>query len=304
MKNNKDYFFKEMPDMHFGVDIFLKTDLSCGKKLKTHWHEHLQMYYFISGQALLECNTQRFTVQGQDIVVINSNELHYMESYADDLAFYVIRIDLPFLFSNQIDLCQTKYFAPLSQNRITLHNLIRDNAQALDCMIQIINEYTKKNIGFELAIKSYIYQLIVLLLRNYIQKIISNNELSSRTNSLKRFDSIFTFISDHYTEKLSATKLAAKVNITVFHFCRTFKQLTGKTLTEYLNDLRLEKSIEYLQQVDLNITEIALACGFEGINYYSRLFRKHYHMSPTKFRKKIEENKAFSTSRSHIDNCY
>lgn len=285
MNDYNNYFYKEMPDAHFAVDIFLKTDLTRGQKLKTHWHEHMQLYYFITGSALLECNMQRFNVYAQDIVVINSNELHYMESLTDDLAFYVIRVDLPFLFSNQVDLCQTKYFAPLSQNRITLRNLIRNDAEVLPCVIKTIDEYTKRQLGFELAVKSSIYHLIVLLLRRHIHKILSSNEFSSKINSLKRFDAIFKFIAEHYTEKISAKDLAAKANITVFHFCRIFKQLTGKTLTDYINELRLEKSLEYLQKDELNITEIALQCGYEGVNYYSRLFRKYYHTSPTKFRK-------------------
>jgi AraC-like DNA-binding protein len=64
-----------------------------------------------------------------------------------------------------------------------------------------------------------------------------------------------------------------------------FKQLTGKTMTDYLNGLRLEKSTDYLAERDLNITEIALECGFDSVNYYSRLFRRYYHVSPTEFRK-------------------
>lgn len=284
MKDYKNYFSKKMPDIHFGVDIFPKNNLTRGQKLKTHWHEHMQLYYFICGSAVLECNVKRFIVRAEDIVVINSNELHYMESLSDDLQFYVIRVDLPFLFSNQVDLCQTKYLAPLSQNRITLLNLIRDDMEVLNCVVKTIDEYFTKSIGFELAVKSSIYQLIVLLLRGHIQKIITRDEFSSKVNSLKRFDSILTFITEHYTEKISAKILAEKANVTIFYFCRIFKQLTGKTMTNYINELRLEKSLAYLQKNDLNITEVALNCGFEGVNYYSRLFRKHYHMSPTSFR--------------------
>jgi AraC-like DNA-binding protein len=284
MKDYKNYFYKQMPDVHFGVDIFLKTDLRRGKKLKTHWHEHMQIYYFICGSAMLECGIRQFSVCSQDIVVINSNELHYLESLSDDLQFYVIRVDLPFLFSNQVDLCQTKFLVPLSQNRITFRNLIQDDRKVLNCVIKTIAEYSTRKIGFELAVKSSIYQLIVLLLRGHIHKIMSNDEFSSKVNNLKRFDSILQYIAENYTEKIFVKDLAKKVNITVFYFCRIFKQLTGKTTTDYINELRLERSTEYLQTAELNITEVALKCGFEGVNYYSRLFRRHYHISPTKFR--------------------
>ncbi|GLB31503.1 hypothetical protein LAD12857_34260 [Lacrimispora amygdalina] len=86
--------------------------------IRLHWHEQLQFYYFVKGEALLECGHNHFEVSSGSIVVINSNELHYLESLSDDLEFYAIRIEPTFLFSNQVDLLQTKYLAPLTSNSV------------------------------------------------------------------------------------------------------------------------------------------------------------------------------------------
>ena len=59
--------------------------------------------------------------------------------------------------------------------------------------------------------------------------------------------------------------------------------MTGKTITEYINEVRLKKSIELLKSGNVNITEIAIICGFNDVNYFSRLFKKKYGVSPTKF---------------------
>lgn len=129
-----------------------------------------------------------------------------MESLSDDLKLYVIRVDLPFLFSSQIDLCQTKFLAPLSQNRITFHNLIHNDGQVTECVSEIIKEYGSQKLGCELAVKSFIYQLIVLLLRRHVEKILSPKEFSAKMNSLKHFDAVLQYISTHYTEKISEVK--------------------------------------------------------------------------------------------------
>lgn len=284
MNDTETYFYKEMPDANFCVDIFIKDGLTSGKSLRSHWHEHLQLYYFVSGRAVLECGQNRFYVSSGSIAIINSNELHYMESLSDDLKFYVIRIDQSFLFSNQVDLLQTKYFAPLSQNLISFRNLIENDAQVTDCVIKTIREYSEKQTGYELAVKSYIYQLIVLLLRGYVSRILTINEFESKIRTLRRFDNVFEMIEKNYADKISIEELARVMNISTFHFCRVFKQTTGKTTTEYINDVRLEKAALCLEQEELNITEIALKCGFDSVNYFSRLFRKQYHISPTKFR--------------------
>ncbi len=152
MKVDSDYFYKEMPDVHFGVDIFLKSDLRTGMVLRKHWHEHMQLYVILAGNAILECGKHQFQAATGDIAVINSNELHYLESLSDDLKLYIIRVDLPFLFSSQVDLCQTKYLVPLSQDRITFHNLIRGDGQVSECVSAIIKEYDSQGLGYELAL--------------------------------------------------------------------------------------------------------------------------------------------------------
>jgi AraC-like DNA-binding protein len=286
MKADSDYFYKKMPDVHFGVDIFLKSDLRTGMVLRKHWHEHLQLYVILSGNTFLECGKHRFQAAAGDIAVINSNELHYLECLSDDLKLYIIRVDLPFLFSSQMDLCQTKYLAPLSQNRITFHNFIHNDGQISKCVSEIIKEYDSQGLGYELAVKAYIYRLIVLLLRGHVDKILSSREFAAKINGLKRFDTVLQYISTHYSEKISVNELAETANITVYYFCRMFKQITGKTMTDYLNEFRLEKSTDYLKKNDLTVTEIALKCGFDSVNYYSRLFRRYYHVSPTMFREK------------------
>ena len=49
--------------------------------------------------------------------------------------------------------------------------------------------------------------------------------------------------------------------------------MTGKTTTDYINGTRLEKAIYYLEKSELNITEIALSCGFDSVNYFSRYLK-------------------------------
>lgn len=216
--------------------------------------------------------------------IVNSNELHYLESLSDDLQFYTIRIEPAFLFSNQVDLLQAKYLAPIALNRIAFQNLIEYDERILDCITQILREYAEKETGYELAIKASIYQLLVQLLRRYVVKILKESEFKERDRTLKRFEDVFRIIENNYSEKISLKELADSVNISSYHFCRTFKQMTGKTATDYINGVRLEKAVSLLEETSLNITEIALKCGFDSVNYFSRLFKKYYNIPATKFR--------------------
>lgn len=285
MKDLKTYYYKKMPDPNLGIDIFLAQNFKKGIKFNEHWHENMQLYFFTEGNALVECNKKHYYVTTDSIIVINSNELHSLESLSDNLNFYTIRIDSSFLFSNQVDLCQTKFLSPMLQNQISFQNLIENDKQILDCVTMTIQEYFSKKIGYELAVKSFTYQLIVLLLRQYVSKFLTRKELISKVNNLKRFDLIFEYIDNNYFKKITTQDLSNIVHISTYHFCRIFKQMTGKTPTDYINGIRLKKAVDYLNKGDLNITEIALRCGFDSVNYFSRLFTKHFDVSPTKFKK-------------------
>lgn len=246
--NNKDNYFNRVGQESF-VDIFKKADIKNGQNFPRHWHEHLQIYYFISGTAKLECGKSNFKVQANDLVIVNPNELHYLESTSNNLVFYTIRFEPSFLFSNHVDLLQTKYLTPITLNRIEFNNLIRDDTELIELVKKVLMEYFNKKTGYELAIKACIYYLVVILLRNHVQCILTQSELVEKEATLIRFQPVFEMIEHKYNEKITLSELANIVGLSVHHFCRSFKQLTGKTTTDYINNIRLDKSIYYLKQI-------------------------------------------------------
>ena len=75
------------------------------------------------------------------------------------------------------------------------------------------------------------------------------------------------------------------------YFCRYFKKLVGKTPTEYINDVRIEKAKELLAESDDKIIDIAIACGYDNIGYFIKRFKEQKHMSPSQYRKQIKKSK-------------
>lgn len=284
MKIDAQYYNEDLSTPYLGVDVFYRNYRTKGEMFKLHWHEYMQIYLFIEGNALVECNKMPYHVHSNDIVIVNPNELHYLECLSDQLSFYTLRINIEFLFGNQLDLCQTKYLTPLLHNQILFQHLIQNNAPILDCLTHIIHEFNTRSIGYELAIKSSTYQLMTHLLRTSIQKYLTPKELTLKTNNLHRFDLIFKYIEKHYTHKITTQELADLIHISPYYLCRLFKEVIGQTATDYINHFRLNKAAKYLRSSSLNITEVALQCGFDNINYFSRLFKAQYYLSPTAFR--------------------
>lgn len=193
-------------------------------------------------------------------------------------------MDVAIVENNVTDICQTKYISPIIQNHILFKNYITNDEAVINNIRVIINEYEKKNIAFELSIKASIYSLLVMLIRNYVEKILTPKQYDSRNNNLKRFKEIFKYIESNYHKDIPLGKLAAMAFMTQSHFCHTFKNLTGKTFTGYVNCIRLTKAEYFLKSTDISITEIALKVGFNDVNYFCRLFRKNKGISASKSR--------------------
>jgi AraC-like DNA-binding protein len=92
------------------------------------------------------------------------------------------------------------------------------------------------------------------------------------------------FIEDHSGEELSLTKVAKAVNVSANHLSEKFKQITGINFVDYVARTRFEKACELLEDVDVRISEIAFAVGFQSLSQFNRVFKKLTGKSPTQFR--------------------
>jgi AraC-like DNA-binding protein len=92
------------------------------------------------------------------------------------------------------------------------------------------------------------------------------------------------FIDEHSGEHLSLIKVAKAVNISSNHLSEKFKQVTGTNFVEYVARTRFEKACMLLQSVDLRISEIAFAVGFQSLSQFNRVFKKLSGKSPTAYR--------------------
>jgi len=92
------------------------------------------------------------------------------------------------------------------------------------------------------------------------------------------------FIHQHSDEELSLTQVAQAVRISPNHLSEKFKQVTGVNFVDYVARLRFEKACTLLHDVDLRISEIAFAAGFQSLSQFNRVFRKFSGKSPTEYR--------------------
>lgn len=101
----------------------------------------------------------------------------------------------------------------------------------------------------------------------------------------RRIDRVIDHLRVHLDKPLKLADLAKVACFSEYHFHRVFRAMTGETLNDFTNRLRLEKAARLLKRTRQSATEIALECGFSSSATFSRSFNKAFSTSPSQYRK-------------------
>jgi YesN/AraC family two-component response regulator len=93
------------------------------------------------------------------------------------------------------------------------------------------------------------------------------------------------YMKGHLEEDLTLSVLARAAAMSKFHFCRCFKEFTGRTVREFVGRLRVARAQELLRQSDRSITDACLDSGFNDLTHFARTFRRITGTSPSAYRK-------------------
>lgn len=100
----------------------------------------------------------------------------------------------------------------------------------------------------------------------------------ARINTVKRY------IREHLDEPLNREVLAVIACFSISHFHRIFTAHTGETIASYIRRVRLERAGRKLRMGAVDITEIALAAGYDTHAAFRKSFKQYFGFSPSKFR--------------------
>lgn len=91
------------------------------------------------------------------------------------------------------------------------------------------------------------------------------------------------YIQKHYNEEISLNEISKYVNLSPQHFSKIFKEETNYNYVEWVNNLRITKAKEIMNQEDYTIKQVCYLVGFQDPNYFSRIFKKYVGISPTEY---------------------
>lgn len=100
---------------------------------------------------------------------------------------------------------------------------------------------------------------------------------------------VIKYIRGNYSDKeIRVNLLADHVHLTPTYLSTLFRKETGKTISEYMTEVRIEKSAELLMEPQVKLYEIADKSGYNDVNYFTKAFKKIKGITPSQFRRKYK----------------
>ncbi len=263
-----------------------RVNVEGGKRpYRRHCHTQFEIAYILDGEGEYTTKRSKFHINKGDIVVFSSNELHNISEIGNKgLSIINMHFEPRYLSSGKSDLSGQGYMSFCFTHSADFNNHIHFEKAApiKELIYKIKDELSQDNPERNLAIKSYLNLIIILLIREFNYKSDEQLPISQVSNMLKATK----YIDRNISEKLSLEEIANVAGVSPNYFSALFKQLNSMSLWDYISAKRIEKAIGLILDGDENMTmlSIALECGFNNTANFNKIFKKQTGMTPTQFK--------------------
>ena len=284
MEKQKLYETRRHGTPRFPMECFItRTEGIQNFQFPLHWHRNVEIMQVLRGTTSVTIGNETFSGEEGDIFFINQEELHRVASEDDQLVYRTVIFPLQALTFSESDASQT-YLEQLIQGtqRFPVQLTRKKDCDFLYALLyQIQNAAEQKSSGYELMVKALLLQMIAQMFCRHMM-IPVQHAPSEKSQRLKE---MLQYIRQHYAESdLSVEKLCAYLHLSSTYFSTLFKRETGTSFTAYVTTVRMEAAAEAIRGTEEKTYLIAQRCGYEDPNYFSYVFKRHFGVTPTKYR--------------------
>lgn len=273
-----------MSGVRFAV-LYNKLDTSYSMPRK-HEHNHYEVYYLVSGDRFYFIEDQIYHVHQGDLVFIAKGYIHRTTDADNSVgshARYVVYFTEDFL-EQMLAKAQLQELLSCFYHEAKVIHLTVSQQNFMESLLKkMVSDYIQQHPNKNLYQQILLVEL--LLFANQLNFDLGPNYFSELNPTYHTIHKIIQYIRKNYQEKLTLAKIAQQFYISPYYLSRMFKQVTGLTLTEYLNNTRIKAAQQLLLTTGLPISAISEQVGFESHTHFCRVFKQISSVSPMQYKK-------------------
>lgn len=290
IKVHGDEFFpiKNFPLAVVQID---RNEAICGQQNYTfikHSHDFCELELITAGFGIQNIDGVDYPVKAGDIYLLQGNSTHYYKDCKDislfDILFDPRHLPLPWSYFRKISGYNMIFLSePNTRTPAKFHNHLHAPLTQLlklkQSVMKLKDILERKDNFSEVESIGIFIELILMISRMY------NFDSINQDNLLPKINGIISLLEKDYLFDFTVADLAKKACTSPRNFQRQFKKITGTSPINYLLQIRLQYAAQILLQQGTTILDVALQCGFNDSNYFTRKFTEKYGLSPRQYRK-------------------
>ncbi|MEJ8305876.1 AraC family transcriptional regulator [Saccharibacillus sacchari] len=254
-----------------------------------HWHHDLEFVYVREGCIQIGINSEtRLLTQGE-FAFCGSGDIHYYDSGKTESEVLMIIFN-PRLIGSPAGWPEEggvlSSFIPYAR-QADASAFERQALQDLASVMERIREEGERRAEqSDTVITGLLHMLCGLTLR-YVPAGAAEPKRSARSAAhLKTMQELLEYLERHCELPLTLQDGADRARMSVFHFSRFFKNVTGMNYNTYINELRIARAERLIAESQHKLIDIALECGFGNVRTFNRVFRQLRGCAPSQMRGK------------------
>ena len=264
------------------IEFFLQNNLKNITACSAHIHKAAEFLYVKEGSYTVTLDDTCYEIGEGDLILFCSGAIHHVVTgECEKNSYYVIKIPPSFF----LDLARRgagaeyamRFALNRRENKCFWHKAELKESEIKRVLDTLVNEFTQKKYASEVAIKLKIMELLLTILR-YDPP--SESLVNDQTSHL--IYSVMSHVQERFAEDINEKALAKNYGMSYSHFSRSFKKVTGMTFKNYLNRTRVSKAEQLLALNDCSVSEVAIACGYNSISYFIKVYRLFTGTTPYK----------------------
>jgi AraC-like DNA-binding protein/mannose-6-phosphate isomerase-like protein (cupin superfamily) len=240
-----------------------------------HNHDFYELVYIESGRGVHVVNDTSMLVSAGDMFMIKLEDTHAL--------YPLTKTDQPFQWITCV--FSPEYIEMDVSPFVSERKYFGTDGYEVDFIFRMMfKEYLVKETGYMDKLKWYL-----LILLSEIARFDSNAKETVSYTAVKKqmiVKKTIHWLHQHYMNKIKIEEISAHFSLSASYISRMFKECTGLSIVQYINQYRLEQSCKLLTESTHSIRKIVKLSGFQDEKFYRRYFHKHLGITPGEFRNK------------------